>query len=134
MGSLAFKRRMSIIALLALLTLVLAPSINKFFGQVQGSGVSHWVEVCTTEGSKWLYKSEAGPASLPGDEGGPASSQQHGDDCPYCSLSAAKFLMSASQSSSATKALAPLPSLFYQAPKPLFAWAHSRSRAPPAAS
>jgi len=132
MSNSAQLRRTSIIALIAMLMLAIVPTISKVNAAEQT--MPHMVELCTAQGTKWFSDSGLGGAAATGHDEAPTSLHQHGDDCPYCSLSAAKFLMSAPQSTSATKALAPLPSLFYQAPKPPFAWAHSRSRAPPSAT
>ena len=129
MFTLAHLRRTSFIALLAMVMLALAPTVSKVIAAERID--SNLVEVCTTEGTKWLSASELGQAASAGHDQGPSSLHDHGGDCPYCNLQTAKFLSSVVQSCTTTKSVAPLPPLFYQAPKPLFAWAHSRSRAPP---
>jgi len=130
MFNLAQLRRTSFIALLAMMMLVLAPTVSKVIAAERVD--SNLVEVCTTEGTKWLSASELGQASSVGHDQGPSSVHDHGGDCPYCNLQTTKFLSSVVQSCATTKSVALLPPLFYKAPKPLFAWAHSRSRAPPA--
>ena len=132
MFNLAQFRRTSFIALLAMVMLALAPTVSKVIAAERID--SNLVEVCTTEGTKWLSASELGQAASAGHDQGPSSLHDHGGDCPYCNLQTTKFLSSVVQSCVATKSVALLPSLFYKAPKPLFAWAQSRSRAPPSAS
>ncbi len=129
MINLAQLRRTSFIALLAMVMLAFAPTVSKVIAAERID--SNLVEVCTTEGTKWLPASELGQAALVGHDQGPSSLHDHGGDCPYCSLQTTKFLSSVVQSCATTKSVALLPPLFYHAPKPLFAWAHSRSRAPP---
>jgi hypothetical protein len=132
MFNLAQLRRTSFIAQLAMVILALAPTVSKVIAAERVD--SNLVEVCTTEGTKWVSASEPGQAASAGHDQGPSSLHDHGGDCPYCNLQATKFLSSIVQSCATTKSVALLPPLFYQASKPLFAWAHVRSRAPPSAS
>ena len=129
MLDLAQLRRTSFIALLAMVMLVLAPTVSKVIAAERVD--SNLVEVCTTEGAKWLSASELGQASSVGHDQVPSSLYDHGGDCPYCNLQTTKFFSSVVQSCATVKSVALLPPLLYQAPKPLFAWARSRSRAPP---
>jgi hypothetical protein len=129
MFTLAQLRRTSFIALLAMLMLALAPTVTKVIAAERID--SNLVEVCTTEGTKWLSASELGQAASAGHDQGPSSLHDHGGDCPYCNLQTTKFFSSVVQSCVATKSVALLPPLFYQAPKPLFAWALQPARAPP---
>ena len=130
MFNLAQLRRTSFIALLAMVMLALAPTVSKVIAAERVD--SNLVEVCTTEGTKWLSASELGKAASAGHDQGPSSVHDHGGDCHYCNLQTTKFLSSVVQSCTTTRSVTLLPPLFYQAQKPLFAWAHSRSRAPPA--
>jgi len=123
-------RRSALVALVAMMLLALAPTVSKLVAAELAT--TNVVEVCTTEGTKWLPASEFVQIPSAGHDQGPSS--LHGGDCPYCSLQVAKFLTSAAQSFAATPVVSLLPPLFYKAPKPLFAWAHSRSRAPPTQS
>jgi hypothetical protein len=132
MFNLAQLRRTSFIAQLAMVILALAPTVSKVIAAERVD--SNLVEVCTTEGTKWVSASEPGQAASAGHDQGPSSLHDHGGDCPYCNLQTTKFLSSIVQSCATTKSVALLPPLFYQASKPLFAWAHVRSRAPPSAS
>jgi len=129
MFTLAHLRRTSFIALLAMVMLALAPTVSKVIAAERVD--SNLVEVCTNEGTKWLSASELGQAGLAGHDQGPSSVHDHGGDCPYCNLQATKFLSSVVRSCAITKSVVLLPPLFYQAPKPLFAWALQPARAPP---
>ena len=122
-------RRVSFVALVAMLMVVFAPTVSKVIAAERAG--SNFVEVCTTEGTKWVALSEIQQASPAGQQHEPASAHDHGGDCPYCSLQTAKVLATATQSFATTSVVSLFPPLFYQASKPLFAWAHSRSRAPP---
>jgi hypothetical protein len=129
MFDLAQIRRTAVVALLAMVMVVFAPTISKVVASERVG--SDLVEVCTVEGMKWVSVSEIQQASSVGQQHEPVGAHDHGGDCAYCSLQTTKFLSVSSQSFATTSAVSPLPSLFYQASKPLFAWAHSRSRAPP---
>jgi len=132
MFDLAQIRRTAVVALLAMVMVVFAPTISKVVASERVG--SDLVEVCTVEGMKWVSVSEIQQASSVGQQHEPVGAHDHGGDCPYCSLQTTKYLGFASQSFATTSVVSLLPPLFYQAPKPLFAWAHSRSRAPPSAS
>jgi len=129
MFDLAQIRRISFVALVAMVMVVFAPTISKVVAAERVS--SNLVEVCTVEGMKWVSISEIQQASSVGQQHEPVGAHDHGGDCPYCSLQTTKFLSVASQSFATAPVVSLLPPLFYQAPKPLFAWAHSRPRAPP---
>lgn len=132
MFDLAQIRRTAFVALVAMVMVVFAPTVSKVIAAERVS--SNLVEVCTVEGMKWVAVSEIQQTSSAGQQHEPASAHNHGGDCPYCSLQTTKFLSVASQSFATKSVVSLLPPLFYQAPKPLFAWAHSRSRAPPIVS
>lgn len=129
MFDLAQIRRTAFIALVAMVMVVFAPTISKVVAAERVD--SNLVEVCTVEGTKWVAVAELGQVDSSAHQQEPSSLHDHGGDCPYCNLQSTKFLSVASPSFAATPVVSFLPSLFYQAPKPLFAWAHSRSRAPP---
>lgn len=122
-------RRISAVAFLAMVIAVFAPTVSKIVA-AEPTGYN-MVEVCTAEGMKWVSVSEIQQVSSTGQQHEPVGAHDHGGDCPYCSLQATKFISVSSQSFSATSVVSLLPPLFYQVSKPLFAWAHSRSRAPP---
>jgi|LauGreDrversion4_2_1035121.scaffolds.fasta_scaffold73244_1 hypothetical protein len=129
MFDLAQIRRTAVVALLAMVMVVFAPTISKVVASERVG--SDLVEVCTVEGMKWVSVSEIQQASSVGQQHEPVGAHDHGGDCPYCSLQTTKYLGVASQSFATTSVVSLLPPLFYQASKPLFAWAHARSRAPP---
>lgn len=135
MFNLAQCRRITFIALMAMVMLALAPTITKV---IASYGVkSNLVEVCTTEGTKWLSTSEIDSGQggfVTAEKPGPAQAHDHGSDCSYCHLQLAKFLPSTVQSHTATKMVALLPPLFYEAHTPLFIWANQSARAPPSES
>lgn len=117
------------IAALAIAMSALAPAVSKVIAAERID--SSLVEVCTTEGTKWLTASELGQVALAGHDQAPSSAHDHGGDCPYCNLQATKFLSSVVQSCATVKSVELFPPLLYQAPKPLFAWALQPARAPP---
>jgi hypothetical protein len=129
MFHLAQLRRISFVALLAMVMVVFAPTISKVVASERVG--SDLVEVCTVEGMKWVSISEIQQASSASQQHEPASAHDHSGDCPYCSLQTTKFLSGASQYFATAPVVSLLPPLYYKAPKPLFAWAHARSRAPP---
>jgi hypothetical protein len=129
MFHLAQLRRISFVALLAMVMVVFAPTISKVVASERVG--SDLVEVCTVEGMKWVSLSEIQQASSVDQQHEPVGAHDHGGDCPYCSLQTTKYLGVASQSFATTSVVSLLPPLFYQASKPPFAWAHARSRAPP---
>jgi hypothetical protein len=132
MFHLAQLRRISFLALVTMGMVVFAPTVSKVVAAERVS--SNLVEVCTVEGMKWVSVSEIQQASSVGQQHEPASAHDHGGECPYCSLQTTKYLGVASQSFATTSVVSLLPPLFYQASKPLFAWAQARSRAPPIVS
>jgi hypothetical protein len=123
-------RRTSFIALVAMLVLVLAPTVNRTVVAAEPAG-STPIEVCTTEGMKWVSLASTGLDTSGDHQKDPNSVHEHGGDCPYCSLQTVKFLTTAASGFATSEVANLLPTLFYQATKPLFAWAHARSRAPP---
>jgi Protein of unknown function (DUF2946) len=129
MISLSLLRRISFVAFVAMVMVVFAPTVSKVVAAERVG--SNLVEVCTVEGTKWVAVAELGQGDSSAHQQEPSSLHDHGGDCPYCNLQSPKFLSVASPSFAATPVVSFLPSLFYQAPKPLFAWTHSRSRAPP---
>jgi hypothetical protein len=129
MVSLSLLRRISALALVAMVMVVFAPTISKVVAAERVD--SNLVEVCTVEGMRWVSVSGIQLTDSSAHPQEPSSLHDHGGDCPYCNLQSTKFLSVASPSFAAAPVVSLLPSLFYQAPKPLFAWAHSRSRAPP---
>ncbi|MGZ3254925.1 MAG: DUF2946 domain-containing protein [Burkholderiaceae bacterium] len=116
------------IASFAVLLAALAPSISHAINAANDSG-SGWIEICSTVGSKLAKVDGAqNPASQ-----APADKAIHFEHCPFCFTHAGSVGLPPSTDLTlpiASNAL-PLPSLFYQSPRPLFLWAAAQSRAPP---
>lgn len=100
----------------------LAPAISQAVSVAQhGQGVS--VEICTTTGMKVTKV-------IVDDEQG--QQQSSNESCPYCLVHQVYALPLNSQLSfSEPEAYQLYPKLFYQSPKPIFAWVSLPSRAPP---
>lgn len=117
------------IACLAVLMAALAPSISHALNRSRGGTQAMAFEICTAAG----MISMAAPADTPSLPGKHAMAM---DDCPFCSMHFDQLglpptafpLVAADSRASAA------PRLFYQSPRPLFAWAPPQSRAPPAMS
>lgn len=115
------------IALCAILMASLAPSISHAVAAAQGIP-NGWTEICTVEGAK-LVKIDDLKSKRPA----PADKASHFEHCPFClhhgvSLGMppnVDFVMPLIEGTNM------LPSLFYQASRPLFAWTTAHPRAPP---
>jgi hypothetical protein len=93
------------IACFAILLAALAPSISH---AMAGAGsTSAWIEICSIAGTRFVPADDGGSPGLPSN---PLLTLPVIDGKPV------------------------LPSLYYQASRPLFAWASAQSRAPPALS
>jgi hypothetical protein len=118
------------IALCAILLASLAPSISHAIAAAKGIP-NGWTEICTVNGAK-LVKIDGAQSPAPT----PAEKGTHFEHCPFCLHHAVSlglppnsdFVMPVVEGSPV------LPSLFYQASRPLFAWAATQPRAPPAFS
>lgn len=112
---------------------VLAPVLTKL--SIAHEAFDQLAEICTTQGvvkqhatasgADWVVQRSGEPARGSGDQ------HSHGDDCPYCHLQLAKLVSAQRAASIATRSEPAYPSLFYRAPRPLFAWARMPARAPP---
>ena len=110
------------IAILAVLMGSVAPSISQAVS-VAEHGKGFTVEICTTSGVKMTQ--------VIGD-----SVDEHetvaADQCPYCLVHSALVLpIDTTLDFSAPQVVNLYPQLFYQSPKPLFAWVKIPSQAPP---
>ncbi|NUZ07388.1 DUF2946 domain-containing protein [Piscinibacter koreensis] len=111
------------IAVLAMLLGSLAPSVTYALGSSMGAS---WIEICTTQGSKWIRAGDDGSERAPG-------SAHPFEHCPYCSLNTPALGMPPA----AIAAHLPLrlahevPQAFLAAPRTLHAWASAQPRAPP---
>jgi hypothetical protein len=119
----SFKRHLSHwIAVFAILMSSVAPTISQAVSLAQsGQGIS--IEVCTTTGIQMTQVIDASDA----DE--PAQANGH---CPLCMVHG-NFALPLNHELSFAKPVNSniYPQLFYQSPKPLFAWVALPSRAPP---
>lgn len=122
---------LSRLALLAMVTLALLPTLAQAFAQARGGHAM--TEICTPQGMK-LVVLDAGEAATPVDAA--QSALGHLDHCPFCAT--------------ATHAMAPPPAalkllllppagaeaapLFLHAPRTLHAWVAAHPRGPPALS
>lgn len=115
--------------LVALVLLTLAPGISRAMAFAQGEATL-WDIVCSA--SK-MAAFDGGSASRAAD-GGPKSTVAHWlDHCPYCGLGAGGFgpPPSAQPAFAVPASAHATPTLFLQAPRPLFAWHQAQSRGPP---
>lgn len=118
------------IASFAILLSALLPTLSHaFLSDAPGS----WVEVCSVTGAK-LVQADAGAASASTSGTSAPSGDVHGiKHCPYCAFHV--DLISLPPADGAGLRMASLgqhvPELFLAAPRPLFAWASARPRAPP---
>jgi hypothetical protein len=128
MGSFRLRLRPATwLAVLAVLALVLAPTVSRALAFANGG--STWTEVCTPLGMKFQAVAETG-------EEAPAAQVGQLEQCGYCVLSAgaAPLPVVASPDLPVAEAAKALPALFLQAPRTLFAWLSAQPRAPPSLS
>ncbi|HAT29329.1 MAG TPA: DUF2946 domain-containing protein [Janthinobacterium sp.] len=122
------------IACFAILLAALAPSISHAIAAGKNAG-SGWIEICSAAGSKFVSADQT-LNSASSTSSAPAEKSLHFDHCPFCSThggpSAPPPAVALSVPAVSGKAI--LPSLYYQAPRPLHVWASAQSRAPPALS
>jgi hypothetical protein len=124
--SISFRRHLAHwIAIIAVLMSSVAPSVSQAVSLAQhGQGIS--IEICTTTGVKMTQVIDASVASDAGE-----SAEANGD-CPLCVVHGSYVLPLNLELSFAKPVNANIyPQLFYQSPKPLFAWVALPSRAPP---
>jgi hypothetical protein len=126
----AMHRLTSWIAICAILMAALAPTISHAIAAASDAP-NNWIEICSVNGSKLVnIGDEIGNNHQPQE---PVNYSTHFEHCPFCMMHAislgmppsAEFKLPVLQGSSLT------PSLFFQAPRPLFAWTKSQPRAPP---
>ena len=112
------------IAILAILMSALAPAISQAVS-VSNTGHGFSMEICSVDGIKTIQVAV-------GDE---QEQVKASEPCPYCLAHVSYALpLEANLAFSKPENLASYPRLFYQSPKPLFAWVRLPSRAPPANS
>jgi hypothetical protein len=119
----SFKRHLAHwIAIIAVLMSSVAPTVSQAVSLTQnGQGIS--IEVCTTTGLKMTQVIDASDAD---------ESAQATGHCPLCVVHGNYALPLNHELSFAKPVNSNIyPQLFYQSPKPLFAWVALPSRAPP---
>ena len=110
------------IAIVSIVMAALAPAISQAIAlSDHGQGIS--IEVCTSSGMKMTQ------VVVDDQEG---QKQLTNDACPYCVVHQSYVLPLDNQLQfSEPQAHQLYPKLFYQSPKPIFAWVSLPSRAPP---
>ena len=126
-----FNRKLiSWIAMFALVLGALAPTVSSAVSWATGGEV-RWIEVCTTSGVKLV----------PMDAEYAASGEERGDTalfaserCPLCFTQGGVLALppGTGMSLPVLSVRDPFSAVHYRAPPPLFIWAASQSRAPPA--
>lgn len=117
------------VAIFAILSAFLAPSISYAATVPKGSGAS-WIEICSVTGMKMIKGADSarlGKSSLPAD------GASHSGHCLLCFMHA-DFLglpSTAAPALSIASGSQALPTLFYRAQHPLSAWPAAQPRAPP---
>lgn len=117
-------QRLSWIAALAIFGLAVVPTLSRALAHADAVAMAV-AEVCTMEGMT---------TSAPGETGVPAAQGGHGEHCPLCSLSGGVAGLLPAQAPVWRVPVLPqaaLPPLFFQAQRPLFAWASVQPRGPP---
>ncbi|MES2263688.1 MAG: DUF2946 domain-containing protein [Pseudomonadota bacterium] len=114
---------------MAILFSALAPSISHALSAVRAD--VNQVEICTVDGTRTISVGAADGKQVPKD-----SVQHHFEHCPYCMTHAASFalLPSTAMTFAVLGGHDLFPSLFYNAPTPLFSWSAANPRAPPASA
>jgi hypothetical protein len=123
------KRRITAwIACFAVLLSALAPSISQAVNAAKSTS-ANWVEICSVTTTK-LVKVEGAQSPT---SSAPAEKGTHFEHCPFCFTHAGSVGLPPNLDLVIPLAdgTLTLPSLFYQAPRPLFIWAAAQSRAPP---
>ena len=123
--SIILRRCLSWIALAAILGLALTPALAQMMAK---GGAPAWMQICSAQGGKLVAMADLAPQ----DSSKPSTA--HLEHCPFCVLHAPLLPTPQLQISFAAPAPPPAryPSLFFSAPRPLFAWSAAQPRAPPA--
>ena len=112
-----------LIAMMAILTGALAPTISQAM-TVNDADKGFTAEICTTSGVKMTQQMGSTENS--------EESKNISNHCPYCVMHGAYDLPVNNTLTFAKPEAHQLhPQLFYQSPKPFFAWVSLPSRAPP---
>jgi len=126
-----FNRVIHWIVIFTVLFSSFAPSISQAFAASRNdTNTMGYGYVCTVSGMKSITNTP----DLPMDQGSGQSGHKSliDDSCAYCTLQSAYFPPVSSESYILPINLAEhFPALFYNSPKPLFAWIKLPSQAPP---
>jgi len=119
----AQKRLTGWIAAFAILLASLAPSLSHALGSATGES---WIEICTSQGSKWIAEKSDGSPSTP-------TASHVFEHCPFCSMHAPALGLPPSPEAVPllVEGHGEFPPAFYAAPRTLHAWLSARPRAPP---
>lgn len=115
-----------------MLAAVLLPTLSHAIHAAQGD--SKWVEVCTTQGARFVVVGE-GVVSDQSSAPGSSDATTHMQNCPCCGSSSAMGLPPPAAGAAWVPLVSSLvPPLFLQAADTLFAWRTAQPRGPPSFS
>jgi hypothetical protein len=118
----AHRRLTAWIAALAILTASLAPALSQAVASATGA---HWIEICTTQGSRWIQAGEDGSEPTP-------PLKHVLEHCQFCSPHTPTGLPPATPRAHLPPGLLhETPLAFLSAPRTLHAWVSAQPRAPP---
>ena len=124
------------LACFAVLLAALAPSISHAVSALKGNAA--WVEVCTAAGTALVQvPMDQTPDQTPDQAPAQPAKPMTGEHCVFCGSHAGSIALPASDVSLTIPSVSGkdlLPTLYYRAPRPLFAWSAGQPRAPPALS
>ncbi|HJV97296.1 MAG TPA: DUF2946 domain-containing protein [Albitalea sp.] len=120
-------RRLTWIALTAMLALALVPTLSHALAFARGQ--SDLANVCSAQGTRLVATDDESPSPS-------GATFDHVDQCPLCSLQAASLALppAADDGVAPLKLSHAVPALFLAAPRLLFAWSAAQPRGPPAFS
>jgi hypothetical protein len=114
------------VAIAAIVMGALAPSISQAVYSAKG-GEGFFMPICSADGSKAVQMIVV--------EDSDQEQSKLAKSCPYCLAHSAYVpVFNTTLSFSEPETISLFPRLFYQSPKPIFAWVSLPSRAPPAIS
>lgn len=129
------QRLLAWIAIFAMALSALAPAVSRAMGPDENG--RYLIQLCSAAGVEWVELS-AEEAAFYGGTGAVADGQEGGkplslDQCPYCCAHFGSALPPPAglPAAFAVSGSAVMPTLFFAAPRPLFAWSPSHPRAPP---
>jgi len=126
----AMHRITSWIAICAILMAALAPTISHAIAAATDAP-NNWAEICSVNGSKLIEIRTVSGNDHQTPQ--PVNHTTHFEHCPFCMMHALSLGMPPATEFKlpVLQGTAFIPTLFLQAPRPLFAWATAQPRAPP---